>query len=174
MSKQTISPTQDPDASSISDDDGPPEVITSKPPPALVGHVSSTDDEAHDEAFGGENTPTSKAEIAPASAVPNLSSQTVKPVKKPRPTLLRNVSSFIIIRVDRQMIITVPQLLLPEIRVTVSNLSQAIRFLVDNDFLQGVEMKAGEADEKLIEVIGDSDASPSTAENVDSALEMVQ
>jgi hypothetical protein len=48
------------------------------------------------------------------------------------------------------------QLLLPEIRVTVSNLSQAIRFLVDNDFLRGVEMKAGEADEKLIEVIGDS------------------
>jgi len=27
---------------------------------------------------------------------------------------------------------------------------------VDNDFLRGVEMKAGEADEKLIEVIGDS------------------
>lgn len=48
------------------------------------------------------------------------------------------------------------QLLLPEIRVTVSNLSQAIRFLVDNDFLRGVEMKPGEADEKLIEVIGDN------------------
>ena len=40
--------------------------------------------------------------------------------------------------------------------MTVSNLSQAIRFLVDNDFLRGVEMKPGEADEKLIEVIGDN------------------
>jgi len=78
----------------------------------------------------------------------------VKPANKPRaaqprkppynpfasrPTLLRN-------------------LLLPEIRVTVSNLSQAIRFLVDNDFLEGVEMKPGEAAEKLIEIIGDSTA----------------
>jgi hypothetical protein len=48
------------------------------------------------------------------------------------------------------------QLLLPEIRNTISNLSQAIRFLVDNDFLQNVEMKPGEADEKPIEVIGES------------------
>jgi hypothetical protein len=50
------------------------------------------------------------------------------------------------------------QLLLPEIRVTVSNLSQAIRFLVDNDFLEGIEIRPGEADEKLIEVIADSTA----------------
>lgn len=42
--------------------------------------------------------------------------------------------------------------------MTVSNLSQAVRFLVDNDFLRGVEMKPGEAGEKLIEVIGDSTA----------------
>ena len=39
--------------------------------------------------------------------------------------------------------------------MTISNLSQAIRFLVDNDFLKDVEMKPGEADEKLIKVIGD-------------------
>jgi len=37
------------------------------------------------------------------------------------------------------------QLLLPEIRMTVSNLSQAIRFLVDNDFLENVELKPGDA-----------------------------
>jgi len=54
-----------------------------------------------------------------------------------RPTLLRN-------------------LLLPEIRITVSNLSQAIRFLVDNDFLRNVEMRPGQVDDKLIEVIGES------------------
>lgn len=34
-----------------------------------------------------------------------------------------------------------------------SNLSQAIRFLVDNDFLRGVEMKPGEAQQKMIEVV---------------------
>jgi len=51
-----------------------------------------------------------------------------------RPTLLRN-------------------LLLPEIRITVSNLSQAIRFLVDNDFLQNVELRPGQGSEKLIEVV---------------------
>lgn len=47
--------------------------------------------------------------------------------------------------------------------MTVSNLSQAIRFLVDNDFLKDVEMKPGQADEKLIEVIGDTNAPPDQA-----------
>ena len=40
--------------------------------------------------------------------------------------------------------------------MTVSNLSQAIHFLVANDFLDGVEMRPGEADEKLIEVLDES------------------
>jgi hypothetical protein len=44
---------------------------------------------------------------------------------------------------------------LPEIRVTVSNLSQAIHFLVDNDFLENVELKPGEVNEKRIEVVGE-------------------
>jgi hypothetical protein len=37
--------------------------------------------------------------------------------------------------------------------MTVSNLSQAIRFLVDNDFLENVEVKPGQARGKMIEVI---------------------
>ena len=37
--------------------------------------------------------------------------------------------------------------------MTVSNLSQAIRFLVDNDFLENVELKPGQAAERMIEVI---------------------
>ena len=37
--------------------------------------------------------------------------------------------------------------------MTVSNLSQAIRFLVNNDFLENVELKPGEANEKRIEVV---------------------
>jgi hypothetical protein len=38
--------------------------------------------------------------------------------------------------------------------MTVSNLSQTIRFLVDNEFLRDVELKPGQAEEKMIEVIG--------------------
>ena len=39
--------------------------------------------------------------------------------------------------------------------MTVSNLSQAIHFLVQNDFLENVELNPGDADEKLIEVLDD-------------------
>ncbi|KAH7883664.1 hypothetical protein F5I97DRAFT_1894632 [Phlebopus sp. FC_14] len=53
-----------------------------------------------------------------------------------RPTLLRN-------------------LLLPEIRITVSNLSQAVRFLVDNDFLRDVELRPGQ---EMIQVIRSTEA----------------
>ncbi|KAG8879737.1 hypothetical protein FRB97_001483 [Tulasnella sp. 331] len=56
-----------------------------------------------------------------------------------RPSLLRN-------------------LLLPDIRTTVSNLSQAIRFLVANDFLEDVELKPGQAANPLIEVVGETSA----------------
>lgn len=56
------------------------------------------------------------------------------------------------------------QLLLPEIRMTVSNLSQAIHFLVTNDFLENVELKPGQAEEKLIEVV-DSDAQKQTSDS---------
>jgi hypothetical protein len=44
--------------------------------------------------------------------------------------------------------------------MTVSNLSQAIRFLVDNDFLENVELRPGEASEKMIEVIDESSSMP--------------
>lgn len=37
--------------------------------------------------------------------------------------------------------------------MTVSNLSQAIHFLVDNNFLDNVELKPGQANERMIEVI---------------------
>jgi hypothetical protein len=39
--------------------------------------------------------------------------------------------------------------------MTVSNLSQAIHFLVENDFLENVELKPGQATEKWIEVVGE-------------------
>ena len=42
------------------------------------------------------------------------------------------------------------QLLQPEIKHTVSNLSQAIRFIVDNGMFRGVELKPGDAANILI------------------------
>lgn len=42
--------------------------------------------------------------------------------------------------------------------MTISNLSQAIRFLVDNDFLRNVELKAGEAEDDKIQVITEGGA----------------
>ena len=43
--------------------------------------------------------------------------------------------------------------------MTLSNLSQAVRFLVDNDFLDGVELTPGEANEdKLIQVLEQTDS----------------
>ena len=47
--------------------------------------------------------------------------------------------------------------------MTVSNLSQAIHFLVSNDFLENVETRPGEADEKMIEVIGEKPAAEDSA-----------
>ena len=53
--------------------------------------------------------------------------------------------------------------------MTVSNLSQAIRFLVDNDFLDNVELKPGQANERMIEVIsGQFSAAGSAADGSDS------
>lgn len=47
--------------------------------------------------------------------------------------------------------------------MTISNLSQAIRFLVDNDFLDNVELRPGQADEKMIEVIESTTDEPTVA-----------
>lgn len=46
--------------------------------------------------------------------------------------------------------------------MTVSNLSQAIHFLVENDFLENVELKPGEASGRRIEVLGEHPAEPET------------
>ncbi|KAJ8521453.1 hypothetical protein ONZ45_g1849 [Pleurotus djamor] len=48
-------------------------------------------------------------------------------------------------------------LIIPEIRMTVSNLSQAIRFLVNNDFLDNVELKPGDATSSKIQVLPPND-----------------
>ncbi|KAG6842582.1 hypothetical protein C0991_000108 [Blastosporella zonata] len=130
---------------------------------ALTPASDSSDSENNDE---GPETVSSKAPVVslqpeiPSKPLPNTAQEpqhtftNQRPSKRPplqprkephnpfasRPTLLRN-------------------LLLPEIRVTISNLSQAIRFLVDNDFLEGVEVTPGSAESKMIQVIANNDVS---------------
>ncbi|KAJ4486250.1 hypothetical protein J3R30DRAFT_1474647 [Lentinula aciculospora] len=110
-----------------SDSDSEPEVLSSKPPPGLEQQMDEPD-----------TTSSVSTRTKPKVMCKKLPPQPKKPTPNPfapRTGLLRN-------------------LLLPEIRMTVSNLSQAIRFLVDNDFLDGVELKPGEANAKLIQVVG--------------------
>ncbi|KAF7339395.1 Nuclear fragile X mental retardation-interacting protein 1 [Mycena sanguinolenta] len=104
-----------------------------RPPPPASESSSSSDDSDDDGA--PEEIESTKIEppavvAPPVVQVPNRPRppQPKQPIRNPfasRPTLLRNFS----------------------------NLSQAIRFLVDNDFLQNVELKPGQANEKLIEVL---------------------
>ena len=59
--------------------------------------------------------------------------------------------------------------------MTISNLSQAIHFLVENDFLEGVELKPGEASEQAIEVIATSEegnAAPAKSGEDSSAMDV--
>ncbi|KAF5337068.1 hypothetical protein D9611_003261 [Ephemerocybe angulata] len=119
------------DASNSSDSDGEPEVISSKKevlsiaPPLEQAVVVPKPSEAP------------KEQAAPSQPRKRPPPQPKKAPRNPfaeRPSLLRN-------------------LILPEMRVTLSNLSQAIRFLVDNDFLEGVELKPGQATEARIQVL---------------------
>ncbi|XP_006454996.1 hypothetical protein AGABI2DRAFT_239532 [Agaricus bisporus var. bisporus H97] len=111
-------------------DDETPEVLSSKKP-------ISPDNAIADVATGTEEK---AAEISKTSQTAFKIPKRKEPRLAPRnpfasrPALLRN-------------------LLLPEIRMTVSNLSQAIRFIVDNDFLRDVELKPGQANNGLIEVL---------------------
>lgn len=124
-------------SSSEDDTDREPEVLSSK-----IRHVSKIPvvQEEDKEDIETETLDPSRSVVKNATVGHHRSSalQPKNPPRNPfasRPTLLRN-------------------LLLPEISITVSNLSQAIRFLVDNDFLQNVELSPGQAlDHKTIEVI---------------------
>ncbi|KAF8974008.1 hypothetical protein BDZ97DRAFT_1912450 [Flammula alnicola] len=114
-----------------SDGDGEPEAFSSKiaptiKPPAALETKETTVEQDTAPAFTGAHAKHAGNRKKTQPQQPKL------PPRNPfasRPTLLRN-------------------LLLPEIRITVSNLSQAIRFLVDNDFLRDVELKPGQAVER--------------------------
>ncbi|KIK91014.1 hypothetical protein PAXRUDRAFT_14020 [Paxillus rubicundulus Ve08.2h10] len=122
------------DSESESDNDEAPEVVSSKTSvvPMPTAEVSAR----------GSGDVQAPQVLLPKRISKAPPPQPKRPPRNPfgsRPTLLRN-------------------LLLPEIRITISNLSQAIRFLVDNDFLRYLELRPGEAQEKLIEVIGSNEA----------------
>ncbi|KAI9060188.1 hypothetical protein FKP32DRAFT_1528605, partial [Trametes sanguinea] len=124
--KEEHAPSNENESDSDSDSDGAPEAFSSKAPPA----EESTE-------------PTNPASTTEASNRPP------EPVKKPRPRQPRRP----LYNPFAQRPSLLRNLLLPEIRMTVSNLSQAIHFLVDNDFLDNVELKPGQASERMIQVV---------------------
>lgn len=123
-------------SSSEDDTDREPEVLSSK-----IQHPSEIPVVKEDAEKKGSKSLALSPSVVKNDTVGRHRSSALQP-KNPqrnpfasRPTLLRN-------------------LLLPEICITVSNLSQAIRFLVDNDFLQDVELVPGQAlDQKTIEIL---------------------
>ncbi|KAJ3800460.1 hypothetical protein GGU11DRAFT_677127 [Lentinula aff. detonsa] len=127
--EQTQKPVnrEDNTAGSSSDSDSEPEVQSSKPPP--IPEQQKTESET---ATTVPTRPNSRS--IPQRRQPQPKKPPHNPFA-PKTSLLQN-------------------LLLPEIRMTVSNLSQAIRFIVDNNFFDGVELKPGEAAANPIQVLG--------------------
>lgn len=194
----TIPPSPGPasdsdDTTSESGSDSAPEVISSKGRAAFPADIPGT---ATNEVAGAkansivqperEVHPSTQNEHEPVR--PARRHPARQPKRLPhnpfaaRPPLLRNVSLGS--RANRYVyrccemcstdadFILISQLLLPEIRMTVSNLSQAIRFLVDNDFLENVELRAGQADERMIEVVGESEHTDDATKEANQASSM--
>lgn len=92
---------------SNSDDDAPPEIITSKPPPGLVEHEPTADDDAENQSPASESKDL-KPNITTLSPFSTTAKKprSIQPKKPPhnpfasRPTLLRNVSTNFIARVE--------------------------------------------------------------------------
>ncbi|KAL5535576.1 hypothetical protein ACEPAF_3670 [Sanghuangporus sanghuang] len=128
------------DELSISGSDMDPEkdAISSRPPPGHDTIIEEISSEKEKEAEASKNAPPQIMETIAQNPArhPRAPPSQRNPFAN-RPSLLRN-------------------LLLPEIRMTVSNLSQAIHFLVENDFLEHVELNPGDADNKPIEVMSDN------------------
>ncbi|KAG9222894.1 hypothetical protein CCMSSC00406_0000417 [Pleurotus cornucopiae] len=128
-----------------------------------VAYESSSDDgsDAAPEVVSSKITPS----LPPKPVEEALPDPEIPPVKLDEAQSLRPVKKPVAPRPPRQLHnpfsshhTLLRSLLLPEIRMTVSNLSQAIRFLVDNDFLTDVELKPGEAGNRKIEVLPSTSA----------------
>ncbi|KAJ1311429.1 hypothetical protein OPQ81_009918 [Rhizoctonia solani] len=125
------------DSDSTSDDDSGPDMdplkdtVSSKIEP-LIGGSTNINEAAPAQPLE-EVSVHARSKKALRRGVP----QPPKPAYNPfnqRPNLLRN-------------------LLMPDIQATVSNLSQAIKFLVANDFLENVELKPGDAENVPIQTM---------------------
>ncbi|KAG8925403.1 hypothetical protein FRC02_009701 [Tulasnella sp. 418] len=132
---------EDSTESSNSDMDPVKDAISSKQrPPNLP--ISSEDEE--------ETSEKEKATVnQPARAL--LPNKRPRPPPGPRPNQRNNPYS------NHPSLLR--NLLLPDIHATVSHFSQAIRFIVSNDFFDNVELKPGDAEKQLI-VISDTVNNP--------------
>ncbi|KAH9039894.1 hypothetical protein EDB84DRAFT_1267732, partial [Lactarius hengduanensis] len=157
------------DGASGSDSDAP-EVLSAKRPPGIEAYESSSSDVEPEKPQIDTNVPL-KIDPCPAGAGvtaspahpptipstgPTDSSRRAPPPQPKKPPRNPFAARTSLLR----------SLLLPEIRMTVSNLSQAIHFLVDNDFLENVELVPGQADEKRIEVVSEHPAQPEAGSSV--------
>ncbi|KAI9460970.1 hypothetical protein BJY52DRAFT_1185789 [Lactarius psammicola] len=175
-------PTTTADSVSGSDSDAP-EVLSAKRPPGIEAYESSSDVESEQPqiaaAAADDDDPPrthvlSKADLCPGGG--SVSATAASPSHPPtvpstRPTgLSRRAPPPQPKKPPRNPFAAqtslLRSLLLPEIRMTVSNLSQAIHFLVDNDFLENVELIPGQADEKRIEVVSEQPARPEEGSSV--------
>ncbi|KAH9984671.1 nuclear fragile X mental retardation-interacting protein 1-domain-containing protein [Russula compacta] len=150
------------DADSGSNGDAP-EVVSAKRPPGIEAYESSSDAESEQPPAVNDRpqprlTNPSSPGGGPAAVSTLAKSESVNHLRRAPPPQPKNPprNPF----AARSSLLR--NLLLPEIRMTVSNLSQAIRFLVDNDFLENVELKPGEANERRIEVLGEGPTSEDT------------
>ncbi|KAG9051184.1 hypothetical protein FS837_011299 [Tulasnella sp. UAMH 9824] len=136
--------------SSGSDLDPVRDAVSSKPPPGAIQQDQGETEGAGDATMhdAAQTLDGGQASQQPSSTVPSndqlLRPPKRKPAPKPRPPRKAPFS-------ERPSLLR--NLLLSDIRTTVSNLSQAIRFLVANDFLEGVELKPGEAANPKIAII---------------------
>ncbi|KAH8998881.1 hypothetical protein EDB86DRAFT_2828409 [Lactarius hatsudake] len=162
------------DSASGSDSDAP-EVLSAKRPPGIEAYESSSSDVEPEkpqiDADDDDSLPHTDVHPCPdgagvtaspahpptiPSARPTDSSRRAPPPQPKKPPRNPFAARTSLLR----------SLLLPEIRMTVSNLSQAIHFLVDNDFLENVELVPGQANEKRIEVVSEQPAQPEAGSSV--------
>jgi len=130
------------DSDSNSDMDPVKDAVTSKAP------------EANFPPFASDKPPPDENRECGNSAVPpdhNLTSLPRRGVRKPPHSRAQPHNPF----ANRSSLLR--NLLLPEIRYTVSNLSQTIHFIVENDFFNDVELQPGEADSQLIKVLNSTE-----------------
>ncbi|THH18406.1 hypothetical protein EW146_g2570 [Bondarzewia mesenterica] len=147
---------------SESDVDGPPEAVSSKAPSGLLesaAHPSSAGDKDGVELESSQDP--SVPLVMESAAPPSADTQGTRPCSGSYPLHQAHPET----PTSAAETATTQSFWLASITpAKLSNLSQAIHFLVHNDFLENVELKPGDADQKMIEVIGEQPVGPSKVE----------